>query len=225
MAPYNAGYRRVTVRSGQRGMILVMSLLLLVVITLLAVAMFRGLGLDSKIAGNVREKQRALHAAASAEQYAEYWLSQGANSSNVPTPCTTSNTGVTPNAAGSNVVICSNIPYGPGNTIQAGSSAPGAAPFNPAAWPTSSTANVGFYYSPPGMTVATPASGGSASYANAYAGTPAFYISYLGPWPDASNPGNVFQIDAYGYGGTKQSVAVIESTFLVTTGVKNLGGP
>ena len=43
----------------QRGMVLVTSLLLLVVVTLLAVSMFRSFGLDEKIAGNLREKQRA----------------------------------------------------------------------------------------------------------------------------------------------------------------------
>src|SRR5205807_8509264 len=41
----------------QRGMVLVTALLLLVVVTLLAVGMFRSFGLDEKIAGNVREKQ------------------------------------------------------------------------------------------------------------------------------------------------------------------------
>jgi type IV pilus assembly protein PilX len=61
----------------QRGMVLVTALLLLVVVTLLAVGMFRSFGLDEKIAGNVREKQRALSAAETAEQYAEWWLSNG----------------------------------------------------------------------------------------------------------------------------------------------------
>jgi type IV pilus assembly protein PilX len=61
----------------QRGMVLVTSLLLLVVVTLLAVSMFRSFGLDEKIAGNVREKQRALSAAETAEQFAEYWLANG----------------------------------------------------------------------------------------------------------------------------------------------------
>ena len=37
--------------------------------------MFRSFGMQEKIAGNMREKQRALQAAVSAEQYAEWWLS------------------------------------------------------------------------------------------------------------------------------------------------------
>jgi len=42
--------------SRQTGMVLVTSLLLLIVVTLLAVGMFRSFGLDEKIAGNVRER-------------------------------------------------------------------------------------------------------------------------------------------------------------------------
>ena len=61
----------------QRGVVLVTSLLLLIVVTILAISMFRSFGLDEKIAGNVREKQRALNAAETAEQYAEYWLASG----------------------------------------------------------------------------------------------------------------------------------------------------
>jgi type IV pilus assembly protein PilX len=61
----------------QRGMVLVTALLMLVVVTLLAVSMFRSFGLDEKIAGNVREKQRALSAAETAEEYAEWWLANG----------------------------------------------------------------------------------------------------------------------------------------------------
>ena len=61
------------------------------------------------------------------------------------------------------------------------------------------------------------------SAANYYAFAPGFYISYLGPSADAA--GTVFQIDSYGYGGTADSVAVIESTYEVRSGVRNLGGP
>jgi type IV pilus assembly protein PilX len=71
------GHRTSRTISQQRGMVLVTALLLLVVVTLLAVGMFRSFGLDEKIAGNVREKQRALSAAETAEQFAEYWLASG----------------------------------------------------------------------------------------------------------------------------------------------------
>jgi type IV pilus assembly protein PilX len=61
----------------QRGLVLVTSLLMLVVVTLLAVALFRSFGTGEKIAGNTREKQRALNAAETAEQAAEAWLQTG----------------------------------------------------------------------------------------------------------------------------------------------------
>ena len=56
-------------------MALVTGLLLLVVCTLIAVSMFRSYGIQEKIAGNTREKQRATSAATSALQYAEWYLS------------------------------------------------------------------------------------------------------------------------------------------------------
>ena len=48
-------------RPRQRGLVLVSSLLLLLVITILALAMFRSTGLSEKISGNMRETERALH--------------------------------------------------------------------------------------------------------------------------------------------------------------------
>jgi type IV pilus assembly protein PilX len=64
-------------RPTQKGMVLITALLLLIVVTILAVGLFRSFGLDEKIAGNLREKHRALNAAQTAEQYAEWWLSNG----------------------------------------------------------------------------------------------------------------------------------------------------
>src|SRR6185437_3440329 len=66
-----------TRRRSQRGMALISSLLLLLVVTIMAVSMFRSYGMQEKIAGNTREKQRALNAAVSAQQYAEWLLQSG----------------------------------------------------------------------------------------------------------------------------------------------------
>ncbi|TLY57154.1 MAG: hypothetical protein E6K52_15005 [Gammaproteobacteria bacterium] len=73
--------------SGQRGMVLISSLLLLLIITILGVSMFRSFSIQEKVAGNVREKQRALQAAEIAQQYAEWWLAQGNNSAVTPVLC------------------------------------------------------------------------------------------------------------------------------------------
>ncbi len=214
----------------QRGMVLIISILLLLVVTILAIAMFRGMGLDSKIAGNVREKQRATHAALGAEQFAEFWLSSGANSANAPSVC---------NAAGNantapTILICSNIPYGPTALFQTSTLTPGNVGANNTFVPTQLPWAIGG--TPVGYTYTPLDSNGNAmnvlngssvplgqSAANYYAYAPGFYISSLGPSADGN--GTVFQIDSYGYGGTPDSVAVIESTYEVRSGVRNLGGP
>jgi len=191
-------------RAPQRGMVLISSLLLLLVVTILALAMFRSMGLAAKIAGNVREKQRALHAAVVAQQYAEWWLSGTGNASQAPVTC---NAPANANLGASNVLICA-------NSI-----------LNPATVPwTSGGASVGFtYYPNAGSTIMnfTPDSNGS--YANTYYKPPSFYIQYVGQAHDGG--GSVYKVDAMGYGGSVLSVAVVESTYEIGSAVNNLGGP
>jgi type IV pilus assembly protein PilX len=56
----------------------------------------------------------------------------------------------------------------------------------------------------------------AAAQRDSYFLTPVFYITDLGP--NAGSPGEVYQIDAVGYGGTANTVAVVESTYLITAG-------
>ncbi len=67
-------------------MALITGLLLLVVVTVIAVTMFRSFGSEQQIAGNVREKQRAFNAAVSAQQYGEWWLVNGTVPSSATVP-------------------------------------------------------------------------------------------------------------------------------------------
>jgi type IV pilus assembly protein PilX len=91
--------------SHQRGMVLITSLLLLVVVTILAVGMFRSFGMDEKIAGNSREKQLSFNAAESAEAYAEWWIGTGAAGNGiVTTTCAAAPLAVPANAT----VVCNN---------------------------------------------------------------------------------------------------------------------
>jgi type IV pilus assembly protein PilX len=173
----------------QDGMVLVTSLLLLIVVTLLAVGLFRSYGLDEKIAGNVREKQRALSAAETAEVYAEYWLSNG--NSSTGTACTAF-------VASTVGQVCSNVLT---NVTQI-------------PW------TAGVTYLP--TVTSTMSVTGNAGGQNTYYATPAFYISYLGPSPNGL--GAVFQIDAVGYGGSMDSAAVVEATYIVQNSTKDLGG-
>ena len=184
----------------QRGVVLVTSLLLLIVVTILAISMFRSFGLDEKIAGNVREKQRALSAAETAEQYAEYWLASG-NGAAVVT-CT----GMVTSLVGQ---VCSKT-------------APPTS-FVTLPWQYSG-ANVGVTYLPnaPTATNSTPSPMPLATSGQGpYYYTPMFYITYLGA--TGTGNGKIYQIDAAGFGGSPDTAAVVESTYLVQSSVSCLG--
>jgi type IV pilus assembly protein PilX len=184
---------------------MVSSLLLLLVVTIMALSIFRSFGLQEKIAGNTREKQRALQAALSTQQYAEQWI---INYSNAPTAV---NAGVGSAAAISCVIgvisastsggqICNNTLASLGVTV---TSVPWAA---------------GVSYVPPGLNVGSVS---STSSNDVYYATPAFYITDLGPLATAN--GEAYQVDAYSFGTSANTVAVVESTFSVTCIVCNPG--
>jgi type IV pilus assembly protein PilX len=188
--------------AAQRGMVLVSSLLLLMVVTIIALSMFRSFGIQEKIGGNMREKQRALQAAVSAQQYAENWLS--GNASAVPVTCG--------NLLNGNIgqgQICSNKL----STVMTDiTSLP---------WTIAGIA-VGVTYLPPGMSLSTTTSVSAASLANpTYYATPSFYISDLGPSADPNIPGEIYQVDAVAYGGSQSTAAVVESTYAVYTSSSN----
>jgi type IV pilus assembly protein PilX len=183
---------------GERGFVLVSSLLLLVVVMILAVSMFRNFGIEERIAGNLREKHRALHAAESAQQFAEWWLTSGDNVNQV------FNCNALLNANLNQGQVCSNsLP-----TVVADVTA--------VPWQLNG-ADIGVDYTPPTMSIA------AASAAGTYFQAPRYYISLLGV--SATGQGNIYQIDAVGYGGTANTVAVVESTYLVDLGVRDLGAP
>jgi type IV pilus assembly protein PilX len=177
----------------ERGMVLVTSLLLLVIVTILAVGMFRSFGLNEQIAGNMREKQKALNAAETAEQYAESWLSLGLNTAAVT--CT--------GAVGSNVgQVCI-------NTMQSIGMDPAVLPW------TIGTAQVHVDYLPAvGSTIMSVSQSGGA---NNYYANPAYYIGYLGSATNNRVTSNYYQIDAVGYGGSADTAAVVESTYMTST--------
>src|SRR5258708_9288372 len=114
-------------RRAQDGMALVSGMLLLVVLTILALSMFRSFGTQQKISSNVREKQRATSAAISAQQFAEYWLGN-----NTPPPAGDCS-GI---ALSSVAVVCahspdfSNVPWKLGTTQARGTFSKFNAPAN-----------------------------------------------------------------------------------------------
>ena len=202
--------------AGQRGMALVTSMLLLLIITILIVSMFRSVTMQEKIAGNVREKERALHAAESAEQYAEWWITIGNNAQSAVV-CGPGLLDASAGVPGTIGQVCS-------NTL-----APreGAAPgpnlginVTQVPWTTGGVGGgpVGVTFLPTGMTIGA----GGSSNNPFYFATPVFYIADVGPAADGH--GEAYQIDAVGWGGSANAVAVVESTYEVAKGVFNLGG-
>lgn len=200
--------------SKQAGMALVTALLLLLVLTMLGVGMFRSFGLQEHIAGNTRERQRALHAASVAQSYAEWWLTanKGANaqqggdcskqgivtvsSSTPPTICT--------NALANPVSIpwTNSVSYTPPNTLTGTAMSTGA----------SNAGSLDNYYYPPN-----------------------FYIQWVSGFYDKTSGAavNNYLVDADGYAGTTTAAAVVESAFTVSvtytgqtnnTKFVNLGG-
>lgn len=192
--------RRSDMKFVQRGMVLVSSLLLLIVVTIIALGMFRSFGIQEKIAGNMREKQRALQAAVSAQTFAENWLA-GNSSNSASAPCAG-----WLNANIGQVQICSNpLPLSVANND-----------VTTVPWQISG-APVGVTYLPLGMPVGTPSVSAASINNPSYFGIPTFYISDMGVSADPSFPGEIYQIDAYGYGGNVNTVSEVESTYVVYT--------
>ncbi len=168
-----------------RGFILITGLIFLVVLTMLALAMFRSVGLQERIAGNTRDKQRALEAAQSALQYGEWWLNKGLGTG-YGLACNTKDVNGNDVTAMS---ICSNVLSNPSDL---------------SSWP--AWAN----YVPPNMTVA---SGGGLATNNDinYNGKPGLFINFLGFAPNGQSL--LYQVNAFGFGGNPDTVSVVQSTY------------
>ena len=181
-------------RARQNGFVLIAGLLILIVVTLLSVSIFRSLGLQERIAGNTREKQRALEAAQSALQYGEWWLNLGNAGTGVG--CTSvANANVK-----SEMKVCDKVLA------------------NPAALPWAARAD----YQPPEMTVKS--GGGLAASGDInYWAKPGLHIYYLGLGPDSKSL--VYQVSAFGYGGSKTAAAVVQSVYQIKPGNFALDAP
>lgn len=181
----------------QHGMALISGLLLLLVVTILGISMFRSFGIQARIAGNTREKQRALHAAEGAQAYAEWWVSQaGGGNATMGNPCS----GIVKITGPADVQVCSNqltttsVINGPWQAVDA----------------KGNSNNVGFSYQLPGMCTDT-------TSAACYYQLPQLYVAYLNGSYDkfTGTKTNNYRVDASAYGGTVNTVAVVESSYQV----------
>lgn len=176
----------------ERGIALITSVMLLVVVTLLAVSMFKGFGIQEKLAGNTLEKQRSFQAAQSVLQFGEWWLTSGGNTS-ATTACT-----ATVDATSNSTLmrICAD---------QLGD-------------PTVDRTGVTFY-KPSAMTVAS--GGGKVGDDVNYSANPAVHVAFIGK---NSAGASLYEVTGIGYGGTANSVSVVQSVYAVTSSTKCLGG-
>ncbi|WP_157971351.1 PilX N-terminal domain-containing pilus assembly protein [Dyella sp. C9] len=177
-----------------RGYVLIAAIVFLLVLTFLGVTMYHSFNAQENMAANSKEKSRAFQVAQSSLQYAEYLLAQNTTFVQGGT-CATTTPLTTP-------TICSDAV----NVI-------------PATFTSPMTLGNGMPYTTmePALNVVP-----GAGQANTYYANPQIYIQYLGISPD--NQGQLYQITALGYGATGNAVAVVQSTFETSSGVKNLGG-
>lgn len=177
------------------------SMLLLIVLTFLAIGMYHSFRAQETMAANTKEKARAFQVAQSTELYAEYLLVNDLSQLTTSPSCSSTTPPTAPLAT-----ICSGVTV----NIQPPSSSTPMKLLNGQVYSTMS----------PALTIAT--QGGSSANGGTYYANPQFYIQYLGLSADGT--GQIYQISALGYGGNANAVAVVQSTFQITTGVKNLGG-
>jgi type IV pilus assembly protein PilX len=183
------------------GFVLIVSLLLLIVLTFLAVGMYHSFRVQENMSANTKEKARAYQLAESAELYAEYQLTNNlsllAQNANCPTAKPLTALPAT---------VCSGV------TVNIAPAAAGAP----------MTLANGQIYSTMVPALSIQVNGGSSAGNGTYYAYPQFYIQYLGL--SASGQGQIYQITALAYGGNANAVAVVQSIFQLTSGIKNLGG-
>jgi type IV pilus assembly protein PilX len=209
--PAHAKTQRRTTPYAQRGMALITAMLLLIVVTIMALSMFRSYGVEERLAGNTRDKQRAINAAVSAQQYAESWLASGTAPASGVCPG-----GFVPSSTSGEVCSKPAIPIDFSNW-------PWAAGVTYTQFTSNAINGVSNVISATGTKDVLAA--GVLTQSASYAQAPVFYITDLGP--NAGFPaGEVYQVDAIGFGGQSNTVAVVESTFVIGTNTPNsLTGP
>jgi type IV pilus assembly protein PilX len=194
--------------SRERGIVLIAALLLLVIMSILAMTMFRTNGVQELIAGNVREKQRALQTAMDAETYAEMVLSNMGNIMQYQDPNSTmykycTNVGLVAYTATSLPTFC----YNSLSTL--GVTSPTTVP-----WINTNTGTeVGYTFYPGNVATSTDdMSIATTPGLNTYLQPPRFYIAYLGQVQNRA----YYQVDAWNWASTNNTAAEVEGMYVVT---------
>jgi type IV pilus assembly protein PilX len=154
-----------------------------------------------RITGNTRDKQRAFNAAVSAQQFGENWLV------NNPVPAgSTCAAGIVPSTSAT-LPICS-APV-PANLT---TSLPWATSIVLTQFTANTINGIANILTPTG----TASTADTATQAASYYSAPQLYITDLGA--NLGSPaGEVYQVDAIGYGSSATTVAVVESTYVISS--------
>lgn len=189
--PYHFAQRK------QRGVALVVSLIILLLMTLIGLSIMNGNRFFEKNAANTRDKQRALQAAQDALLYGEWWLNYGGGNLNfVACPTTTVPT---------TLQVCSEDP---GTNMTTISSLPWYSGYVPTSMKVQAAGN---------STNGGVADSTSATSDILYSQSPGIYISCITCGTTLGTTGlTVYRITAIGYGGVggaNGTVAIVQSTF------------
>jgi type IV pilus assembly protein PilX len=188
-----------------RGFVLIASLFMLIILTVMAVSMYRNFTIQENVAANTKEKGRAFQMAQSTLRYAEYELVNNFNGF--------ATTGSGCDAAPAPVIslrICSGVTY---NIQMPTENNPEMALIN------------GSQYQPATSFLYKSQTGGTdpdGSNNGVYYDYPSYYVQVLGTSPDGQ--GTLYQITALAYGGNVNSVAAVQSTYELISSVQNRGG-
>ena len=197
----------------QKGFILIVSLIFLVIMTMLGISMFSGVTLDERMSGNQREKSRSIDAAQLSLNAAEYWLQ------NSPTVMLggSLNPGVVCNLSVTQTVPCTNSLTDPVNSA-------GYSPLNPYGL----NSQLGWKTAALNLSTAIPSlnSGIAASQVSAtggldpngnpyYASQPLVYIQFLGYVPGSTTNG-YYQVTAAAQGGNGTATTVVQAVYRVS---------
>ena len=184
----------------QAGFTLFTSLIFLVLLIILGVSMLSGFTQDQQMAGNVREKARALDSAQALLNTAQSWMAVPGNTFAgtgwITGQDCTSLAAITVSNAQNNQVVCSTAVSNPTTLPWTG-------------FRMNSTLT--------GMTVS--ATGGK----NTYAGNPSYHMQYIGT--SSNNPPKaIYKVTATGIGGNSGAVAVVEAVYEIQAKSLDISG-
>ena len=197
----------------QKGFILFLVMIFLVIMSLLGVSMFNGFTQDQKTSGNLREKDRAIEVAQTGLDAVQYWLAQPGNAYNggnwvtgYPALSTTDVCATTP-PSGTTPIICATPLTNPATS----------------AWASATTS-----FTPDATYFTLNPNGGAGTYAS----NVKYYVQFI---PCTGLPASsqaactgqtsaLYKVTATAEGGNATATTVIQAIYQVNATSRDIGG-